>query len=298
MLHTLKNPFWKEIGLPEEQQPVATAALEEGKVLYLPELAFELSPAEKELLTPRILKAGSKNISFNTQDRKLKGAATLTQDATCLTSMMARFARFGRQVIENICPAYMPYLLEGRTSFRPIEVVGRKISLLKDDTRLHIDAFSATPNYGKRIVRIFSNVNPVGRERVWHIGEPFENVVEYFLPKLRRPFIGSRRLLALLNVTKSYRSLYDHYMLMLHNGMKKNHAYQNQVKKCVLRFPPGSTWIAMTDSVSHAALSGQFVLEHTFYLPTQYMLNVEHSPLFILERALGQKLIGGSERIQ
>ena len=32
----------------------------------------------------------------------------------------------------------------------------------KDDTRLHVDSFPATPSGGRRILRVFSNVNPDG----------------------------------------------------------------------------------------------------------------------------------------
>ena len=37
-------------------------------------------------------------------------------------------------------------------------------------------------------------------------------------------------------------------------------------------FPAGSTWIAFTDCVSHAAMAGQFRLEQTFLLPVDAML--------------------------
>lgn len=162
---------------------------------------------------------------------------------------------------------------------------------MKDDTRLHVDAFPATPNQGKRILRVFSNINPSGTPRVWHLGEPFEEVVKHFLPTLRKPWFGVRTLLSLLKITKTYRSLYDHYMLMLHDEMKKSEDYQNKVKKTIMAFPAGSTWIVMTDAVSHAALSGQFLLEQTFYLPVAKMNQPEHSPLKTLEHYLKRSLI-------
>src|SRR2546429_2712052 len=36
-------------------------------------------------------------------------------------------------------------------------------------------------------------------------------------------------------------------------------------------FPVGSTWMAFTDQVSHAAMAGQHLLEQTFYLPLTSM---------------------------
>ncbi len=290
MLYTLANSSWLDTFSPQAQKS-AIDALEGGQVIYLPQLAFEFSAAEKELLTPRILGEGSKNISYNPTRKTLKGVINLEKDTHCLKKMMARYSSVSDNLLNALFSRYAGSLMKGRTSFRPIEIAGRATSLLKDDTRLHVDAFPATPNHGKRIIRVFTNVNPVGKGRIWHLGEPFEQVVEQFLPLLRKPLAGMRRLLFWCKVTKTYRTLYDHYMLMLHDEMKKDAFYQRRVKKTVVDFQPGTTWIVMTDSVSHAALSGQFVLEYTSYLPPHAMANVEQSPLFILEQALGQKLI-------
>lgn len=290
MLHTLNTSLWTEPFSPEEQQS-AISALEGGGILYLPHLDFSLNAAEKELLTPRILGEGSKNISFNQKTNKIKGVNGLKKDTRRLVFLMARFSASSNHLVNALLPGYTPHLLTGRTSFRPVEVAGRKTSILKDDTRLHVDSFSSTPNHGTRILRIFTNINPMKRDRVWQIGEPFERVVEHFLPDLHRPLFGIRRLLFLLNLTKSYRSLYDHYMLKLHDEMKKNEVYQQTVQKTTVHFPAGSTWVVMTDSVSHAAISGQFMLEQTAYLPVSGMADPTRAPWFVLERALGKTLL-------
>ena len=54
-----------------------------------------------------------------------------------------------------------------------------------DDRRLHVDAFPSRPNYGERILRVFTNVNPDGEPRVWRVGEPFEAVARRFLPRAK-----------------------------------------------------------------------------------------------------------------
>ncbi|HQW57930.1 MAG TPA: Kdo hydroxylase family protein [Gammaproteobacteria bacterium] len=64
------------------------------------------------------------------------------------------------------------------------------------------------------------------------LGAGFKNIS--FNPKNRSsipPFFGYRKLLSLLKITKSYRSLYDHMMLILHDEMKKSDEYQNKVQK-------------------------------------------------------------------
>jgi hypothetical protein len=285
VLYPLNTRYWEESFSTDEQQS-ATLALEEGKVIFLPELAFQLKAYEESLLTPAILEKKYKNVSFNPNTQAIKGVAD-KQNEYQLRMLMDRFFMQSYAFVEALMPHYKGKLIKGRTSYRPVEVAGRKTSILKDDTRLHVDAFVATPNQGKRILRVFCNINPEGQSRLWHLGEPFEAVAAQFLKDLRSPVFGSRALLRLLGITKSYRSLYDHYMLTLHNEMKKNEEYQKNVPKESVHFPANSTWIVMTDSVSHAALSGQFMLEQTFYLPVENMLFSERSPKVILEKALG-----------
>jgi hypothetical protein len=73
--------------------------------------------------------------------------------------------------------------------------------------------------------------------------------------------------------------------------MKADDRYQSEVSQTKLAIPPGATWACFTDSVSHAAISGQFAFEQTFYLPVSAMQNPAASPLKVLERLSGQPLI-------
>ena len=155
---------------------------------------------------------------------------------------------------------------------------------------VHVDAFPANPVEGKRILRVFTNVNPEGRARVWNVGEPFNDVVEKMYRRLPSPFVGSQFLLKLFKITKKKRSLYDHYMLKLHDLMKEDREYQKEVKKSEIRFPAQSTWIVFTDQVSHAALAGQFLFEQTLYLDVKGQKNPEKSPLKVLEKAFNKPL--------
>ncbi len=288
MLSTLTATSWTA-PFSELEQKKALEAIENGAVIYLPQLSFQLKAAEQSLLTPTILKKHFKNVSFNPNNRSLKGVAD--SQVLQVASMMERFFQDSRHLIEQLFAPYKDSLEMGRTSYRPIEVFGRKTSLLKDDTRIHVDAFPATPNHGKRILRVFSNINPHQKPRAWHLGEPFEKVALAFLPTLPKPCFGSRTLLGWAKITKSYRTLYDHYMLQLHNAMKKSDAYQQAVTKTAFDFAAGSTWVVMTDAVSHAALSGQYLLEQTFYLPVEAMVCPQKSPLGFLEKNLSKKLI-------
>ncbi len=97
-------------------------------------------------------------------------------------------------------------------------------------------------------------------------------------------------MLRLFQITKSYRTLYDHYMMRLQMTTKADAAYQRSVPQTRVEFPPGSTWICFTDQVSHAVLSGRHVLEQTYYLPVERMERAERSPLRVLESMLDRRL--------
>ena len=177
-----------------------------------------------------------------------------------------------------------------RTSFRPQPAVGRTLSWRKDDSRLHIDAFPSRPNHGERILRVFSNVNPVA-DRVWRVGDEFAPMAQTFLPRIRRQLPGSPALLALLRVTKGVRSEYDHLMLSLHDSAKADLEYQKNCPQQTVRFPPGSTWLCFTDQLMHAAVSGQHMLEQTIHLPMDALYEPERAPLAILQRLCGRRLL-------
>jgi hypothetical protein len=194
-------------------------------------------------------------------------------------------------MVEALLPDYRTRVERARTSFRPVEIAGRATSWRQDDTRLHVDSFPATPVQGRRILRVFSNVNPEARARVWRIGEGFDDVARRFAPRLRMPLAGSAAVLRLLRLTKSRRSAYDALMLQLHDAMKADAGYQADASHTTMEFPAGSTWMAFTDAVSHAATAGQFQLEQTFLLPVDAMREPERSPLRILERLKGRPLV-------
>jgi hypothetical protein len=203
--------------------------------------------------------------------------------------MLKRYAGHAADLLKALCPTYGRHLTPGFTSFRPAEIAGRPTSWRHDDTRLHVDAFPSRPLQGLRILRVFTNVNPQ-TPRMWRVGETFEQVAAKFLPTIRPPLPGSSSLLYLLRVVKGRRTEYDHFMLGIHDRMKANQGYQSQVAQTELAIPPGTTWACFTDSVSHAAMSGQFAFEQTFYLPVNAMKDPERSPLRVLERLTGRTL--------
>ena len=279
-----------EIANWEAAVPDGTAAaLESGKILFAPDLHFDLAPKERCFLSPDCLDVKSKNVSYRPATSALQGTSSTGSDGEDLKAMLRRYYEQSSALIRALCPEYRERLAAGFTSFRPAEIAGRATSWRKDDTRLHVDAFPSRPLQGLRIMRVFSNVNP-SVPRVWRVGEPFEQVAKTFLPHIRPPFPGSSWLLYRLHVTKSLRTPYDHLMLGIHDRMKADEVYQRECSQTELAIPPGATWACFTDSVSHAAMSGQFAFEQTFYLPVDAMHDASRSPLRVLERLTGRVL--------
>lgn len=273
-----------------ETREQAVRVLEGGDVLFLPRLPFALDNGEDRLLTPVIAGQG-KNISLDPASGVLRGSSAADAELEVLRGMMMRFASLSRALLLKLLPGYAAELTQARTSFRPVEVAGRSSSWRKDDTRLHVDSFPSTPTQGRRILRVFTNINPQGRPRSWRVGEPFAAVVGRYIHSIPRPAPVSSLALNLLGLTKSRRSPYDHYMLRLHDTMKADLEYQEHGAQRPFEFPAGSTWIAFTDKTSHAAMGGQYALEQTFYLPVDAMMDPAQSPLRILEHTLGRHLV-------
>jgi hypothetical protein len=273
------------------QRDEALAALEQGRLLYLPNLAFPLHEGEQVFLTPAWSDGSRKNISYEPALDRLGGTTVEGVERHRLKAMMAHYALVTRQLIEGLLPSYRVHLQQARASFRPAEVEHRPQSPKKDDRRLHTDAFPSRPARGARILRVFTNVNPSGQDRVWKVGEPFAEMAAKFLPRTACAWPGSAWLLAQLRITKGRRTPYDHAMLQLHDRVKADHGYQREVRQVELAFPPGSTWVVFTDQVLHAALAGQYLFEQTFHVPVSAQRWPELSPLRTLERLSGRALI-------
>jgi hypothetical protein len=267
----------------------AAETLEGGNVLVLPDLPFVLDEHERAYLRADAVKEGTKTIKYERASDRVWGTADEASEAV-LRGMLKRYAEQTHALVLALFPGYDKALKLGATSFRPVETQGRKQSTRHDDTLLHVDAFPSRPSAGQRIMRVFTNVHPGDRPRVWRIGEPFETVAKRFLPKIGAPLPGSAAFMTLVGLTKARRTAADHYMLKLHDTMKFDAAYQRDCPRQQVEFKPGTTWMVFTDQVSHAAISGQHALEQTFTLDIAGMVHPETSPLRVLERLKGKKL--------
>ena len=268
----------------------AADVLETGGLVLLETLAFPLSAAEQAYADPAILAPKSKNVSLDPRTGRLSGAVLEGEAREGLRAATARYAAFADALIGRLLPGYAPALERRRTSFRPGAVDERALSPRKDDKRLHLDAFPSSPVGGRRILRVFSNVDPLGRPRLWRLGD--ETLESHARARLRRyPHLGVQaRAMEALRITRGRRTDYDEAMLALHDGAKLDDAWQAHAPCTDVELPAGSTWIVYTDGVLHAAMRGQHAFEQTYLMPVEAMARPERSPLRTLERLAGRPL--------
>jgi hypothetical protein len=80
-------------------------------------------------------------------------------------------------------------------------------------------------------------------------------------------------------------------MLQLHDAMKSDADYQSNAPQQSIGFPAGSTWVCFSDQTSHAAMSGQYMLELTMQLSPAEQYDPGASPLAILSGMTGRVLV-------
>jgi hypothetical protein len=93
--------------------------------------------------------------------------------------------------------------------------------------------------------------------------------------------------LGLFRPGRPRRSAYDAFMLRFHDFLKANDAFQEHGPKRFWTFPPGSAWMCITDTTSHAVLRGRYALEHSYFLTPESLALPNESPAALLERACG-----------
>jgi hypothetical protein len=277
-------------GLSDPKAAQAVEVLERGGLVLFPTLPFEIEAAERALIDPAILRGSSKNVSYDPSADKLGGSNLQDGRLELAKAMVKRYAARADAVLSAITPRYGPHLQKKRTSFRPGAIETRALSPRKDDKRLHVDAFPASPVQGRRIFRVFTNAHPAGQARLWTVGDQdFEAFAAEYRPRIAPKSAGAWR--ERVGLTRGRRTAYDSAMLQLHDAAKLDDGWQARAPKTPIAFPAGSTWVVYTDSVLHAAMSGQHAFEQTYLMPIAAMGDERRSPLRILERLTGRPLL-------
>ena len=269
--------------------------LERGEVLFYPSAPFALPQgADLDFLCQQELGSlAHKNISYNPASDKVNGF--VRRDNEQVEQLRGIFARFSTAVTDwlaTLLPQYSQGWQLDRASFRPQEEATRCLRPTARNDLLHVDAFPGRPSRGNRILRVFVNINP--REpRIWVTSDPFAKLLKRYGEAAGLPSRHGARwldqmrqsVLALFRPGVGRRSEYDLFMLRFHNYLKLNEEFQERGPKYLHNFPPGSVWLAMTDTCSHAVLRGRYALEHSYFISPLVLALPEESPPVLLQKA-------------
>ncbi len=279
--------------------------LEKSRIVYFPRCPVEL-PQESDLaflrseLAPNLLR---KNISYYPGANRLTGLkappAVSARALAILKSYSVRIQGFLRQVM----PGFMRGAQLGTSSFRPLQERGRHLAPHASNELVHVDAGAYGATHGDRILRFFTNVNPT-EERVWITKGAFADLYqrhgkaagitsdrnqmeENWVDRAYSGFIrAASRVVPMAKVIDS--SPYDRVMRRFHNYMKDSPAFQgDSAGNLRIVFPPYSSWMVLTDAVSHACTSGQHAFVDTFRVPLANCRLREFAPYQILRGTPG-----------
>jgi 3-deoxy-D-manno-oct-2-ulosonic acid (Kdo) hydroxylase len=271
--------------------------LERGEVVVFPQAPFPLPELDDRafLLEQQLGPLVHKNISYDPATCRLGGHVRRGREQEeRLRSILLNFSQSVTTWLPTVLPGYVGGIDVDRVSFRPLEEATRRLRATARNDLLHVDAFPNRPSQGRRLLRLFVNLNPT-EPRVWATSEPFTRLLERFraeLDRLQPSRAGwlldlGTTMFEILRTRESRQSEFDRFMLRLHDFLKTNEEFQERARKKILTFPPGSAWLAMTDGFSYGELRGQFALEHSFFIRNEVLGLPECAPMTQLARARG-----------
>jgi hypothetical protein len=275
---------------PEKYANVSSLAerLELGELVYFPVCPFRL-PAGENLAFLRSRRArASRVIEFDPLDSTVRGQGQVKHDdSQRLAVLLQSFSETATAWLAGHVPEYAGSWELDRATLCTQEEAIRSLRLGAGERNdlLHIDNDSARPARGRRLLRLCININPT-EECVWVTSAKFADLlrryqIENRVPALtadgwRQPPSGLQRL---LQRDWSGRSAYDAFMLKFQEFLRGDDELQERSPKRFWRFAPGSAWLLFGDGLSHAALRGQFALEHSYFVPQHALAVPEASPL-------------------
>lgn len=278
------------------------ATLEGGGIVFFPELGFELTDRESDLIsdpekiTPgaseRSRRNGRPTFIFDPKLGRMLGRHRVPA-LDEIESALGRFSSWAVDLVHELLPSYRGRMETDRVTYRPVA---------RETTQgLHVDSSYLRPHRGRGMLRVFCNVNPAGEPRIWRIGEePFESFARRFLPGAQTAIPARVRfvdfLASKLGLAARRATACDHLMADIRGQAKRDQDFQKESPQRQLAFPAGSTWVAFTDLVIHGAVSGQHSVDQTFFVPAAAMRAPSRSSLQILERLTRLDLQGTTGR--
>ena len=226
MIQRLDHRKWG----PDSSCPVdrrSEPTLEAGAVLLLPELAFDVLPAERELFSPSIAVGQERELRSGDRSARRGGQRA---DGDALTAMLAAFQRRGgMRWSTSSFRRYAGRLQRARASFRPAEIAGRQTTWRHGRYAAACRQLSGDAGAGAAHPAAVHQREP---RRTAAIVADWRAVRQRGAA-IRRPAADAgavQRIAAARwpGITKSRRTPYDALMLQLHDRMKADLAYQSQ----------------------------------------------------------------------
>ncbi len=279
--------------------------LELGNILFFPKIPFDFPQDHLDFLLAQRQKgaANRKNIAYKPQsDRITNYVQSSPEQGEKLLTIMRNYSGNVTHFLKQLAPPYASQWKLDYASFRPFQEKGRKLRIRARNDLLHVDAFPTRPMHGHRILRFFTNINPV-ESRYWTTSLSFPELAKQFggkalaFPKgfhssLWENFTArTKKTARQIGLPITLRSPYDAFMLNMHNFLKENREFQQNCPKDYWEFPPNSCWMVYTDLVSHAATAGQYALEQTLTIPPSAMVLKKTAPVDILETLTSEQMI-------
>lgn len=275
------------------ESDLSAEALESSDLFFFPTCPFALPPAGQLEFLRRQPNAGfgHKDVSYDPiRGRLASQKAGHPSEARRLGDVFTQFSDAATSWLSNKFPTYAG-LVRDRVTLRTEEEATRTLRLTARNDLLHVDNFPTRPTGGRRILRLYVNINPTDPQ-VWATSEPFSKLLSRFAVQHRIP---ARTLVEWTSPTpsvvrvfaggKSRRTPYDAWMLKLHHFLKEDDTFQAQASRRVWSFPPGSMWLLFADGVAHAQLRGQFSLEHSYFVPLACLAHPVEAPVHLLSAA-------------
>lgn len=279
----------------------ALETIEGGGIVLLHDRGFELSVNEHALISePRrfLVKEprkqnGRPTVTFDRERGRIARSFALIdgrpalgpvrrRSLVTLEGMMDRFGAWADDIVGQLLPNYAAFLAHDRITYRPNERSTKQ--------PLHIDSSYGYPTRGRGMLRLFCNIDPAARARIWQVGERFEPFAQRYLAAVRPPRPSrTRALLSRLGLLPS-KTRYDHIVAELRRAGKQDQEYQNTAPRALVEFPHRSCWLTLTDLLLHGAVSGRHSLDQTYLLPAAAMNTPSRSSLQILERLCRERL--------
>ena len=195
-------------------------------------------------------------------------------DAEVLRGLLGRFSDQAAALVDRLLPGYRG---SGRARGAPVSALPKSQAAPAPGARTTractSTAFPRRPSGGRRILRLFTNVNPDGPAAVV---AHRRRVRGGRAPLRRRAADADARHGALLCARSASRSRArsavrraDAAAARPDEGRRRLSDRRRRRARSIFR--RDRRWLAFTDEVSHAAMAGQYQLEQTFLLPVSAM---------------------------